>query len=428
MSTPSFARIFTPAFTLVFAPLFTGPPWRRLREMAGLAAALALLGSALSAQDLPDPRFVLAPGDVVDVSVFANEALSGQYPVREDGSLALHLVGALRAEGLTPAEFETLLRERLLPILPEPVSATVTVARWRPVAVLGAVAQPGLYDFGSGLDVTRAVALAGGEARLAADAPATLAIRIAEETGRYRGLGARLAALLLEETRLLQERAGASDVPVPPEAGRLVGADTAARLADEQQRLLALRDHIHRIRTEGEGEREQLALTEAQSYADRRTISQRQVEATERDLASQLRLQEQGLSVASRVLQVNLAVDQYRSNELEAAAFEAAARQSASAAASMARALASQREEAITERLVQVRQDITETRATMAASRAILAEFGGGAGLADALAPPRYLVTRRIEAEAQRFDATPLSLLQPGDTLEVVPTAPDGEP
>ncbi len=128
------------------------------------------------------------------------------------------------------------------------------------------------------------------------------------------------------------------------------------------------------------------------------------------------------------MLQVNLAVDQYRSAELEAAAFEAAARQSASAAASMGRALISQREEEITQRLTQLRQEIAETRATMAASREILAEFGGGTGLADAATPPRYLVTRRIDGAAQLFDATPLSLLQPGDTLEVVPLAPDAAP
>lgn len=199
-------------------------------------------------------------------------------------------------------------------------------------------------------------------------------------------------------------------------------------MAAEQQRLLALRARLHEIRTAGEEERRQLALTEAQSYADRRALSQRQVEVTERDLDNQLRLQEQGLSVASRVLQVNLAVDQYRSAELEAAAFEAAARQSASAAASMGRALISQREEEITQRLAQLQQEIAETRATMAASRDILAEFGGGTGLADAVTPPRYLVTRRIDGAPQLFDATPLSLLQPGDTLEVVPLAPGAAP
>ncbi|HHW33627.1 MAG TPA: hypothetical protein GXX24_05750 [Paracoccus solventivorans] len=401
--------------------------WSRARGL-GLVAALALPGSALAAQELPAPRFQLAPGDVVEVSVFANEALSGQYPVREDGSLALHLIGAIPAAGLTPGEFEALLRERLAPIIPAPVSATVAVARWRPVAVLGAVAQPGLYDFSSGLDVTRAVALAGGAARLAADAPVTLALRVTEEAGRYQALKSRLAALLTEESRLLQERAGETAVPPPPEAAQLIGAGPAAAIAAEQQRLLALRARLHEIRTAGEEERRQLALTEAQSYADRRALSQRQVEVTERDLDNQLRLQEQGLSVASRVLQVNLAVDQYRSAELEAAAFEAAARQSASAAASMGRALVSQREEEITQRLAQVRQEIAETRATMAASRDILAEFGGGTGLADAATPPRYLVTRRIDGAPQLFDATPLSLLQPGDTLEVVPLAPDAAP
>lgn len=393
---------------------------RHLREVLRLAAALALLNSAAVAEGLPPPQFRLAPGDVVSISIFANDALSGQYAVREDGVLALHLVGSLPVEGMTPDEFDEMLRERLRPIMQEPISTVVEIARWRPVAVLGAVSQPGVYDYDAGLDVMRAVALAGGSARLAADAPATQAMRVTEEAGRYQGLKARLAALLTEESRLLQERAGGSGVPVPPEAIRLVGAEMAERMAEEQERLMVLRGQIHEIRTAGEGEREQLALSEAQSYADRRAISQRQVEATERDLENQLSLQEQGLSVTSRVLQVTLTVDQYRSNELEAAAFEAAARQSASAAASAARGLASQRAEAIVERLAQVRQEITETRATMTASRNILTTFGGGSDLADAATPPRYLVTRRTDSVARTFSATPTSLLQPGDTLEVV--------
>ena len=400
---------------------------RHLRAVRCLLAGLVLAGAA-AAQDLPPPEFRLAPGDRITVSVFANDALSGNYPVREDGTVALHLVGPLPSEGLTPEEFGDLLRERLRPIMPEPVSATVAVSHWRPVAVLGTVARPGIYEFGNGLDVMRATALAGGTSRLAADAPVTQAIRVTEEAGRHQGLKVRLASLLLEESRLLQERAGGDDVPVPAEVERLVGRPAATGMAAEQQRLMAARRQIHDIRSTGEEEREQLALTEAQSFADRRVISRRQVEATEQEQANQKALEERGLSVASRMLQVDLSVDQYRSNELEAAAFEAAARQNASAAASAARGLVSQREEDITARLTDIRQQIAETRATLAASRNILTEFGGGIGLWDGTAVPRYLVTRRMDGVAHSFTATPTSLLQPGDTLEVVLDPPDPGP
>lgn len=399
-----------------------------LRSVSRLAVGLALATTVALAEDLPEPQFRLAPGDVVDISIFANADLSGSYPLREDGSIALHLVGALQVSGSTPAEVEQMLRDRLGSIIPEPISTTVSVSRWRPVALLGVVAQPGLYDYSSGLDVMRAVALAGGLSRLASDAPVTQAMRMTEEAGRHLGLKARLAALLLEEARLLQERAGGADLPIPPEVEQLVGAVTAKRMMEEQVHLMNLRRQIHEIRTQGEEERASLSLIEAQSFAERRSLSQRQIEEIDRDLEKQRSLREQGLAVAARYLEVTLAADQYRSNELEAAAFEAAARQSASAATSAARGLVSQRDEEITQRLTAVRQEIAETRATLAASRNLLVEFGGGAGLADSDAQPRYLVTRRTEAETRTYTATPMSLLQPGDTLEVLldPQLPEG--
>ncbi|WP_096785391.1 polysaccharide biosynthesis/export family protein [Rhodobacter sp. CZR27] len=399
------------------------------RSASCLAIALALATTVALAEDLPEPQFRLAPGDVIAISIFANNDLSGSYPLREDGSIALHLIGSLPVGGRTPAEVEQMLRDRLKTIIPEPISTTVSVSRWRPVALLGAVAQPGMYEFSSGLDVMRAVALAGGSLRLAADAPVSQAMRVTEEAGRYLGMKARLAALLLEESRLLQERAGATDLPVPPEVERLVGAETAAQLAEEQVRLMDLRRQLHEIRTQGEEERAGLSLIEAQSFADRRSLSKRQIEEIERDLEKQRSLREQGLTVAARYLEVTLAADQYRSNELEAAAFEAAARQSASAATSAARGLVSQREEEITQRLTEVRQEIAEARATMAASRNLLAEFGGGAGLADPTSEPRYLVTRRAGTQTHTYTAGPVSLLQPGDTLEVIvdpPALPEG--
>lgn len=397
---------------------------RRMRDALCGLAVLALVAGAARAEELPPPEFRLAPGDEIAVSVFANDALSGRFPVRPDGTVAMHLIGALPARGSTPAEFEGMLRLRLTPIVQEPISTTVTVARWRPVAVTGAVAQPGLYEFSDGLDVMRATALAGGVSRLAADTPMTLALRVTEETGRYQGLKSRLAGLVMEESRLLQERAGAEDVPVPPEVVQLVGQEGAAQLAQEQLHLMQVRRNIHSIRTSGEQEREKLALTEAQFFAERRVLSERQVEVTERDLSTQKTLQEQGLSIASRLLQVSLAVEQYRSNALEAAAYEIGAKQDAGTAANTARGLIDQREEEITQRLAEVRQSITETRATLAASRAILSEFGGGAGLSDAATPPRYVVVRRVNGVAKSYTVEPFSLLQPGDTVEVVPAAP----
>ena len=336
----------------------------------------------------------------------------------------MHLVGMIDAAGLTLEAFEEAVELRLGQVLVGPVSAIVDVAEWRPVAVLGDVAEPGLFPYSSNLDVMRAVAQARG--LFAFDGSTPQAMRIAEEERNSEVLRKTLAALLVEEARLLAEREGGKDVAVLPEVTALVGEAEARRLFAEQGELLARRDELLAIRTSGEKDREALARLEAKSFAERRALSQRQVDLTLQDLDDQKLLMERGLGIASRLLDLNLTVDQYRSNELEAAAFEAAALQNASSAASSARGLVSTHHGEISERLFELSTQILATRAELTGSERFLATFGGIAA-PGADAPPRYLVTRRIDGIARTFDADASSLLQPGDALEVLLAVPSFE-
>jgi polysaccharide export outer membrane protein len=105
----------------------------------------------------------IGPEDVLQISVWKNEALSRTVPVRPDGMISLPLVNDIQAAGLTPMELRATLLEKLVEYAPAPeVSVIVTEVHSLKVSVFGAVARPGRYDTRTWLTVLEALAMAGG--------------------------------------------------------------------------------------------------------------------------------------------------------------------------------------------------------------------------------------------------------------------------
>jgi polysaccharide export outer membrane protein len=105
----------------------------------------------------------IGPEDIVQISVWNNDALSRAVPVRPDGMISLPLLNDVQAAGLTPTELRSYLMKRLAEYLPSPeVSVIVTDVRSLKVSVVGAVTKPGRYDLKSWATVLDAIAMAGG--------------------------------------------------------------------------------------------------------------------------------------------------------------------------------------------------------------------------------------------------------------------------
>jgi protein involved in polysaccharide export with SLBB domain len=105
----------------------------------------------------------LQPGDKLKITVYGEEALTGEYDVNPNGYVTMPLVGAVRASGRTQIEFgrDIANRYRSGGLLQDP-NVTVVVVQFRPFYVLGEANSPGEYPFRSGLNVHAAVAMAGG--------------------------------------------------------------------------------------------------------------------------------------------------------------------------------------------------------------------------------------------------------------------------
>lgn len=107
--------------------------------------------------------YKLGAGDRLRVSVFNEEALSGEFLVDGTGMVSMPLIGEVFVEGLTVRDFQRKFEEELENgqfLIDARVSAEVL--NYRPYYILGEVQNPGEYPYSAGLTVMNAVATAGG--------------------------------------------------------------------------------------------------------------------------------------------------------------------------------------------------------------------------------------------------------------------------
>ena len=137
--------------------------WVALAVALAASAALAAAPRAKVPENAAQAGYRIGVEDVLQISVFSNEALSRTVPVRPDGMISLPLLNDVLAAGLTPMELRQSLMKKLVEFVPAPeVAVIVTEVRSFMISVMGEVAKPGRYDLRSSATVVDALALAGG--------------------------------------------------------------------------------------------------------------------------------------------------------------------------------------------------------------------------------------------------------------------------
>jgi len=104
----------------------------------------------------------LQPGDKVNIIVYGESSLSGEYQLNQSGQLSLPLAGTVEARGLSQSELEQALAKKFRSEYLKHPRVTVTIATLQPYYVMGEVKNPGEFVYKSGLNVLTALAIAGG--------------------------------------------------------------------------------------------------------------------------------------------------------------------------------------------------------------------------------------------------------------------------
>jgi polysaccharide biosynthesis/export protein len=112
---------------------------------------------------IDESGYLISSGDVLQVRVFQQEAMSARVKVRGDGKVSLPLINDVLATGKSPALLAAELQLKWKDFINNPV-VTVSLEESRPVvvSVVGEVVRPGVVTLEAGAGVLQALAASGG--------------------------------------------------------------------------------------------------------------------------------------------------------------------------------------------------------------------------------------------------------------------------
>jgi polysaccharide export outer membrane protein len=132
---------------------FCGSLWAEVSEQP----IQAQQGSSVN-----DEEYKLGSGDLIKITVFNQEELSGEYTINGAGQIALPLIGDVNTKDLTVKQVEQGIANKLKPDYLLNPRVNVQVLNYRPFYILGEVKEPQSYPYVDGMTYLNAVAIAGG--------------------------------------------------------------------------------------------------------------------------------------------------------------------------------------------------------------------------------------------------------------------------
>jgi polysaccharide export outer membrane protein len=133
-----------------------------MRRIVALLTLLSLLlpqGAALAQSAEGSESQSLQPGDLLEVRIWREEDLSGDFTVDINGAITLPLLGEKQVVGVPVSRLRDMLIEEYRVHLRNP---SINITPRRRVNVLGEVQRPGTFSVDPTVSLAGAVALAGG--------------------------------------------------------------------------------------------------------------------------------------------------------------------------------------------------------------------------------------------------------------------------
>ena len=133
------------------------------QEKKGAAPKAAAQTAAQEALSSYGPDYLIGPGDILDISVWKEEALTKAVVVLPDGKISFPLIGQVDAAGRTVDDLKQEISKRIVKFAPkEEVNIEVKQVNSMLVYVIGRVNQPGRFVLNTNVDVLQALSIAGG--------------------------------------------------------------------------------------------------------------------------------------------------------------------------------------------------------------------------------------------------------------------------
>lgn len=138
------------------------PPATPVSQDGKIQAASEPRPAGLPGKDA-DQSYRLGPGDLIDVRVFGRPELSGERRLDSYGRIRLHFIEDFQASCLTETQLAAAIAEKYKKYLRDPqVDVLIKEYRSQPVAIIGAVTQPGRFQLQRRVRLLELMTFAGG--------------------------------------------------------------------------------------------------------------------------------------------------------------------------------------------------------------------------------------------------------------------------
>ena len=141
-----------------------------MKQFICLIICFCLLPACAPLQDVENyagspngEQYRIGAGDVLDISVWKDEAQTKVLVVLPDGAISLPLIGRVMAEGKTTARLKEEITQKVSRFVPDPVvTVIVQQANSMFIFVAGRVNHPGRFVINTNVNVLQALTMAGG--------------------------------------------------------------------------------------------------------------------------------------------------------------------------------------------------------------------------------------------------------------------------
>ena len=134
-----------------------------IRFAIALCILLFAADYSLLAEQAPPTNYIVGPQDILLITSFDQDDLSGKYPVDADGTFTFPLIGRVKAGGLTLRQLENELKRLLKDGFFKDPQVAVAVEQYKSqkIHIVGEVRNAGTYPLAGEMNLIEAIARAG---------------------------------------------------------------------------------------------------------------------------------------------------------------------------------------------------------------------------------------------------------------------------
>lgn len=357
-------------------------------------------------------------------------AMSGEYRVNGDGTIALPGIGRLKVGDTSVAEFEAQLAVEIQRQSNQETNVAVEIIDYKPVFVSGIVTRSGAFPWKPGYSVIHAETLAGGLFRGTVAGESTSIMAPSTDRERERAVRAayELAAIVASTARLKAELNNDTTYALPSNVATLVSKSEQNALLSAQTATLKSRIAMFKSRVEASENAKAAAIREKQALEEQLDRLQNQL-SKRRSLVKKIEyMTENRYARGDRLFEEQVRVAELEERLTTTTLAIARADVAANAAQQDLDTLVLSRNADVNTQLLALEQKKAELEIAIESANGTYRRVTGQDAIASRVAEPlvpRYEIVRTEQGVSRFIKADPSTPLLPGDVIVVSYGRPD---